>query len=136
MPRGDMWMGTREAGLGHFTADKTSVVKSGLPDLKVNCLLANSDRDLWVGTDNGIVRWYGTGFVNPGIPSSINHFQALSMARDRDGNVWVGTDSMGLLRLNANGLASLRESDGVTRWAVTALYEDREGNLWIGGADG
>jgi ligand-binding sensor domain-containing protein/signal transduction histidine kinase len=136
MPSGDIWMGTREAGLGHFTADQTSAVKPGLPDLKVNCLLANSDRDLWVGTDSGIVRWNGTELVNPGIPSSMNHFQALSMVRDRDANVWVGTDSMGLLRLNSNGLASLRESDGVTSGAVTSVYEDREGNLWIGGADG
>ena len=47
--------------------------------------------------------------------------------------IWVGTDSRGLLRFNAQGVAFLHENDSE---AVTALFEDREGNLWIGSASG
>jgi ligand-binding sensor domain-containing protein/signal transduction histidine kinase len=134
-PNGDLWMGTRDAGLFRLTEGKILPVR-GLPDLKVDCLLQDGDGALWVGTDNGIVRWTGSQFTAPGIPASRNHFQALAMAKDRDGNIWVGTDSQGLLRMNSQGLASLQETDGVTHEAVTAVFEDREGNLWIGGSDG
>src|SRR5262249_26387396 len=65
-----------------------------------------------------------------------NRFQALSMARDRDANIWVGTDSRGLLRLNAGGASALDDADSGSRKAVTALFEDREGNLWAGSANG
>ncbi len=132
-PNGDIWAGTRDAGLFRLARGKTSAVRNGLPDLKVNCLLSGGAGDLWIGTDNGIVKWNGSQLTGAGIPASLNRFQALAMVRDRDANIWVGTDSRGLLRFNSQGVASLQESDSE---AVTALFEDREGNLWIGSAGG
>jgi ligand-binding sensor domain-containing protein/signal transduction histidine kinase len=132
-PNGDIWAGTRDAGLFRIGGGKTSAIRNGLPDLKINCLLPGGDRDLWVGTDNGIVKWNGSELAGAGLPASLNHFQALAMARDHDANIWVGTDSRGLLRINSQGVAFLHDSDSQ---AVTALFEDREGNLWTGSASG
>ena len=133
---GDLWMGTRDAGLFRLTGGKALAVRKGLPDLKVNCVAPDGDQGLWVGTDNGVVRWNGSELTPAAIPPSLSHFQALAMVEDRDGNLWVGTDSEGLLRLNSQGLASLRERDGTSQEAVTAVFEDREGNLWTGGSNG
>jgi ligand-binding sensor domain-containing protein/signal transduction histidine kinase len=135
-PNGDIWMGTREDGLFRFTAGKTVPVRRGLPDLKVDSLLAEGQNELWVGTDEGIVRWNGNELTSTGVPASLRHFQALSLTRDRDGNLWVGTDSRGLLRVNSQGVAPLGPSEGSSAQAVTAVFEDREGDLWIGHADG
>jgi ligand-binding sensor domain-containing protein/signal transduction histidine kinase len=132
-PNGDIWMGTRDAGLFRFAGGKTSSVRNGLPDLKINCLVPGANQDLWVGTDNGVVKWNGSELTQGGLPPSLNRFQALAIVRDRDANIWVGTDSRGLLRFNSQGGANLEESDSK---AVTALFEDREGNLWIGSANG
>ena len=132
---GDVWMGTRDAGLFRDAGGKTLSIRNGLPDLKVNCLLPDGG-GLWVGTDDGLVRWNGSELTSAGIPASLRHFQALAMVGDRDGNVWVGTDSRGLLRLNSNGEAQLNISDSPLPKAITALFEDREGDLWIGHADG
>jgi len=134
-PNGDLWVGTRDDGISRLGA-RTLSIRKGLPDPKVNCLLANGDRDLWIGTDNGIARWNGSEVTAAGIPASLHHFHALTMARDRDANIWVGTNSIGLLRFNSHGVASLNEDDSVAREAVTAVFEDREGNLWIGSANG
>jgi ligand-binding sensor domain-containing protein/signal transduction histidine kinase len=135
-PPGDIWMGTRDAGLFRMTGSQTVAVPKGLPDTKINCLLPDGDRDLWVGTDNGLVRWNGAELTSVGIPASLNNFQALAMTRDRDGNIWVGTDSRGLLRFNTRGVSSLDPRDQGAGGAVTAVFEDREGNLWIGHANG
>ncbi|MBZ5675047.1 MAG: hypothetical protein LAP61_12450 [Acidobacteriia bacterium] len=130
-PDSAVWLGTRDAGLYRLSGGKTNSITRGLPDSKINCLLPDGDRDLWVGTDNGVVRWNGTELTSAGIPTSLDNFQALAMARDRDANIWVGTDSRGLLRFNAQGVSSLNGSDS-SGDAVTAVFEDREGNLWIG----
>ena len=130
---GEVWMGTRDAGLFRATGGKTVSIRSGLPDLKVNCLLSDGPQGLWIGTDRGIARWNGNEVTEADIPAAFRRFQSLAMVRDRDGNLWVGTDSKGLVRINSHGFASLPEADNL---AVTALFEDREGNLWIGHANG
>ena len=132
----DVWMGTRDAGLFRLRGGKTLSLKADLPDPKVNCLLAENDRDLLVGTDNGIVRWNGNEFGSAGIEPSRNHFQALAILRDRDANLWVGTDSRGLLRVNAHGVTALRERPSGSQAAVTAIFENREGSLSMGNANG
>lgn len=136
MPDGSIWMGTRDAGLYRFAAGKTTAVNKGLPERKVNYLLPEGERDLWVGTDAGIVRWNGNELTGLEIPSLRKRFQALTLIRDRDGNTWAGTDSLGLLRINSRGASSLGADDEAAGEAITALFEDREGNLWIGHANG
>lgn len=135
-PEGNLWMGTRDAGLFRVSSGETSSIRKGLPDAKINCLLPDGSGDLWIGTDNGIIRWNGTELTSAGLPSGLDRFQALAMTRDRDGNLWVGTDSRGLLRLNDMGVASLDETGEGPHQAVTAVFEDREGNLWTGSALG
>lgn len=134
-PAGDIWMGTRDAGLFRLSGGRVTAVSEGLPDTKINCLLSDGERTLWVGTDRGVVQWDGTKLSTAGIPKVLNQFQALSMARDRDGNIWVGTNSKGLLRFNTQGIAELDDGQSKDE-AVTAIFEDREGNLWTGRADG
>jgi signal transduction histidine kinase/streptogramin lyase len=135
-PDGHIWIGTRDAGLYRTDHGKTVSITKGLPDPKINCLLSDGDRSLWVGTDNGLARWNGSELTSVGIPASLNNFQALAMTRDRDANIWVGTDSRGLLRFNSHGVSALDPDRRGTEEAVTAVFEDREGNLWIGSAGG
>jgi ligand-binding sensor domain-containing protein/signal transduction histidine kinase len=126
---GTVWLGTREQGLYYVTGRRAIPVAKGLPDKKINTLLAVDSREVWVGTDNGVVRWDGNALSASGIPAALNRVQALVMTRDRDSNIWIGT-STGLMRIDNKGLE--RET-GVP---VTAMFEDREGNLWVGTSQG
>ncbi|MBV8728852.1 MAG: hypothetical protein JO336_03495 [Acidobacteriia bacterium] len=143
-PQGDVWLGTRDAGLFRFAGGRVTNLRSGLPDLKIDSLLPGEGGDLWVGTDSGIVRWNGHELTAAGVPAAMKRVQALAMVRDRDRNIWVGTDSQGLWRINSHGAArgannqSAAQLNPGTRipQAITTLFEDREGDLWIGHADG
>src|SRR5262249_28492019 len=84
---------------------------------------------------SGLVRWNGTR-LKPAGPAALNQLQILALERDRDGNIWAGTDSRGLLRFNHHGISYLDTADDSPREAVTAVFEDREGNVWIGSASG
>jgi signal transduction histidine kinase len=132
-PDGDVWMGTRDTGLARLHQGRVTVVTDGLPDLKINCLLPVGRNELWIGTDGGVVRWNGTGIAKAGLYPSLDHVQALAMTSDRDGNVWVGTASNGLFRINSGGVSAVDERPGE---AITAVFEDREGNIWTAHANG
>jgi ligand-binding sensor domain-containing protein/signal transduction histidine kinase len=136
MANGDIWVGTRDAGLFRVSEGKITPIIRGLPDLKVNALAPAGDKELWIATDRGIVRWDGSQLTRSRVPPSLDGVQALAMTIDRDSNLWVGTNSRGLVRVNAQGNVSLEESDQAAKEAVTAVFEDREGNLWAGSASG
>jgi signal transduction histidine kinase len=132
---GKVWIGTRDAGLFMLSEGRISGVETGLPDRKVNCLLPSGDREVWIGTDNGVARWNGAAITRQGVPRSLDHVQALAMTLDRESNIWIGT-SDGLQGISMRG-ALLHEKKGrSSRDAITAVFEDREGNLWTGSAAG
>src|SRR5262245_45616262 len=131
-PDGDVWLGTRDSGLLRLHAGRLTPIVKGLPDQKINALLAGDGKQLWIGTDDGVSLWNGVEVTRAGVPESLAHIGALAMIRDRDGNIWIGTSSGQLLRVNRQGVASLDERDRARRGAVTTVFEDRDRNLWIG----
>ena len=132
---GKIWMGTFGDGLFLLRGGRATQVNAGLPDRKINCLLAIGSDELWVGTDTGLYRENGTGFRRFELPSFVGIVQVLSLLRDRDSNIWVGT-TRGLLRINAKGISFSEENELRGDGGINVLFEDREGNLWIGGARG
>jgi signal transduction histidine kinase/ligand-binding sensor domain-containing protein len=58
------------------------------------------------------------------------------LMRDRDGGVWIGTASNGLIHVK-NGLADMfTRADGLSGNITCSLFEDREGNIWYGSDKG
>jgi ligand-binding sensor domain-containing protein/signal transduction histidine kinase len=131
---GKLWMGTRDAGLFFMSDEQMVAVTKELPDKKINSLLAVGNRELWIGTDGGVVRWNGDKLTKVKVSDKLNKIQALAMIKDKEANIWIGTGK-GLLRLNASGVASLEIGEGSSQ-AVNTVFEDREGNLWIGSTRG
>jgi signal transduction histidine kinase/ligand-binding sensor domain-containing protein len=132
---GRVWLGTKDAGLYYLQDGRVSEITTGLPDRKINSLLAAAGRDLWIGTDNGIVRWNGGEFLTAAASHVLDHTQGLVMIKDRDSNVWIGAPN-GLTRIGARVVSSLEQEDKSSTLPsigpVTALFEDREGSLWMG----
>lgn len=131
---GTIWMGTRDVGLLYMKDGALTTIAKELPDTKVNSLLA-INRDLWIGTDHGLVHWNGREIVKSGVPALLVNIQVLSLTKDTDSNIWIGT-SEGLLRLNKDGVTSRADSGQPATGSVNVTFEDRERNLWVGSSRG
>jgi ligand-binding sensor domain-containing protein len=132
---GDVWLGTRDAGLLRVQGTRVTRIMQGLPDMKINCLLPGEGGDLWIGTDKGVVRWTGSAITGSGMAPALKDVPALAMIRDREANVWIAPAAGGLMRVNSHGVATFA-ADAHRAGAVTALFEDRDGNIWVGTTKG
>jgi len=130
-PDGKVWMGTQSQGVVYLENGRLAWITKGVPDQKINSLLAVTDRELWVSTDNGLARWDGNEFSQTEMSSAIIHIQASTLIRDRDSNIWVGA-SNGLIRVDPRGISSVQRWEKRSAKAVNSLFEDREGSLWVG----
>jgi signal transduction histidine kinase/ligand-binding sensor domain-containing protein len=59
-----------------------------------------------------------------------------ALLQDRDGNVWIGTEGQGLLRMRGNKVDRFTRTEGLSGNVVTALTEDTEGDIWVATARG
>ena len=124
-----IWLGTQDGGLLYLSEGRI-IAANGGRDLKINCLLALELSELLIGTNRGVMRWDGNNVTRVAIPTAPLNIEVLSILRDRDSNLWVGT-AQGLLRYNSSGTSWFsRNASGHA--SVTALFEDREGNIWLG----
>jgi ligand-binding sensor domain-containing protein len=139
-PDGRVWLGTEGSGLFSLFDGRITRGPGDLAHDTIEALSPAPDRSLWIGTQRGLRRWRGHETTTEGVPSALRGLHVLSMLRDRDENVWLGTTE-GLAKVGPDGTvvfdrAGARARVGVTAGRVTALFEDREGSLWIGGAAG
>ena len=134
-PDGAYWLGTRDLGLFQIRDGKISARHDVLTERQINVLLYAGRRQLWIGTDKGLLLWDGAELTEIGPDSPLHYRQILSLASDRDGNIWVGTDH-GLVRLDreSNFLPKAENTEG--KGPVSAIFEDREGNIWSGSPNG
>ena len=70
------------------------------------------------------------------LPGTRRPFGPVSLLRDRDGGLWIGTLHGGLLHVHQGKTDSFGPSDGLSSDAIRSLFEDREGNIWVATRDG
>jgi ligand-binding sensor domain-containing protein/signal transduction histidine kinase len=93
---------------------------------------------IWLGTNEGLVRFDGVQFVSgrqlgfDGLPNA--SVRALSVARD--GSLWIGFGTGAIGRLQGRRLQTFTTNDGLPPGVVAGVVEDRRGLIWAASADG
>ncbi len=111
--------------------------RSGLPASTVWSIAQDTDGYIWLGTDNGLIRFDGIRFVpwanlgRPALPVE----QVLALYRSRDASLWVGFGGGGgVARIRADDVTLYREGT-IGNGRVNTFGEDAEG-VWAGVLDG
>jgi PAS domain S-box-containing protein len=148
---GNLWAGTYDHGLlrldrrtglfqayRHNSADPYSLSNNIVPRLFVD-----HNGTLWVATDDGLNRFdsaTGRFTVYKLDPQKIVSY--LELVEDREGALWLGTDSSGLERFDpATGQFTKYEHDinrpgTLSDNRVNSVYFDRSGTMWVGTQNG
>ena len=92
-----------------------------------NAIAQTADGYLWIGTQNGLVRFDGVRFV-PWVPPDGKRLSTsvFSLLAASDGTLWIGTGT-NLAHLKDGEL--INYVDGLGR--INAILEDRDGTVWI-----
>lgn len=106
--------------------------RDGLPMNTVQAVVQTRDGYVWLGTEEGLVRFDGDRFEvfdrnnTPGLPGK----DVTSLFESTDGSLWIGMDG-GLGRLK-DGQFAPHPLGRVVHEGIVAMASDRAGNLWLG----
>ncbi len=149
---GNLWVGTYNHGLlrldrrtGQFqTYLHNPDDPSSLSNNIVPRLLVDHNGTLWAATDDGLNRFNAATqrftVYRPDPHGRIVSF--LELVEDREGALWLGTDSSGLYRFDpATGRFTRFEHDtnrpgALSDNRVNSVHLDRSGTMWVGTQNG
>jgi signal transduction histidine kinase/ligand-binding sensor domain-containing protein len=97
--------------------------------------VGDGGRGLLIAVD-GIRQVAGTTVVDyplRGVPSPLS---AITVLRDRNGGLWIGTTAHGLVHAYEGKASLFTREDGLSSDQVLSLFEDREGTIWVGTSEG
>ncbi len=93
-------------------------------------LWEDEQKRLWIGSFNG------SGRVENDSLKVINPVGATDFTADRNGNLWMATES-GLFKFkDEKQIARYTVENGLPHNEVITVHEDKKGNIWIGTFDG
>jgi ligand-binding sensor domain-containing protein/signal transduction histidine kinase len=135
---GTLWIGTigdgvwtlRSGAQKRSAVDKLMRVSEPglLPSETVLYLFEDDQRQIWIGTQAGLVRLNKTPVQVVALPESGDpDFETIS--GDESGNVWVAAQNLYLIR---KGVARRVTYGGLANVKVRNVYRARDGALWIG----
>jgi signal transduction histidine kinase/ligand-binding sensor domain-containing protein len=97
----------------------------------IQAFAEDTDGALLLGTRNGIQRFTEGRNEVYRVPGLNQNFSTKSVLRDRQGSLWIGTRSSGLVHVHHGTTDTFRSIEGLSGDFVGPFLEDREGNLWI-----
>jgi ligand-binding sensor domain-containing protein/signal transduction histidine kinase len=106
--------------------------EQGLPQNSVHALAQTRDGYLWIGSDDGVVRFDGVRFVSFGLREGLRSGRVRVLFADSGGGLWIGTVGGGLTRWQEGRFTTFTLQDGLPDDSITALAEDNEQRVWVG----
>lgn len=144
--QGQLWAGTRSGGFFRLVADNTKAPpvvaqafrkKDGLPAEWVFQLFETSDRRFWVATTTGLVEFFPNGdeqgrrFHSYTERNGLSYHDVTALNEDLGGNLWMGTNTAGAMKLARDGFITYDVQDGLEQ--VNAVFKDSAGGICFRG---
>jgi len=136
-PSGSLWVG-HATGVVRWRPGSIQVYRpkalgshDGLPN--VYALAAAADGSVWVGMSapghGGGLQRLVEGVMRPFVVPKLNSetLEVISLLIDRQGTLWVGTQSQGVYRIHGTDVDHFGSMDGLSGDGVNGFFEDGEG---------
>ena len=109
-------------------------VADGLPQDNVVSIAQTPDGYLWLGTEEGLVRFDGLRFTvfDKSNTPEMKSTDIYALLVDRAGNLWIGTGGGGVLRMTGGKFVAFTTQNGLSNNSVLSLCEGQDHAIWIG----
>ncbi len=139
---GSLWVGTDGGGLNHLRRRLVTMYdeRHGLGANVVMSMLQDrvDPEQLWVGLNSGGLGSLRAGRFTPLLAEPLLSTNSLiyGLFQTRQGDLWIGTYSRGVLRFAGGKVTALAEGPEWEGRPLRTALEDRNGSIWAGGAGG
>jgi signal transduction histidine kinase/ligand-binding sensor domain-containing protein len=115
--------------------------ESGLPQDTVTCMAQRQGGYLWLGTNDGLVRFDGAQFtsVDLSVPQGLKVSGVYALLEDREGGLWIGTNNSQVLYYKDGRIVPILWPGIVPHLQPTfirGIHQARDGSVWIASEDG
>lgn len=147
MPDGTVWFGTYDDGLYKFSGQPDQlndsqkwthlVIPNDLPHHNVRAIDFETNGTAWLATEGGLAKYDGQAWSTHNIDAFRMEQDYWSIAVAPDSTVWVGTRTVGILRINGQSWQIYGPRDGlVGEFYHYAAAITPDGRVWFGSGDG
>jgi len=140
---GNIWFSTGGFGISRFDG-KTFTTFSNIESNSTNKEWNVQPDDLFFYAGGGAYCWNGNSLAYLPLPKTdfddkylqspadqLGPYGVYCTLKDRKGNIWFGTQTMGVCRYDGKTFTWFTEK-GLSGPAIRGLFEDRNGNFWFG----
>ncbi len=115
--------------------------EDGLLSNNVECLFQDSQGFLWIGSNDGIVRWDGYTFKKythlDGDSQTLSNNIIYTIVEDTRHRLWVGTiNGLNLYNPITDTFSKIKTDSAFGNIPVNAIKEDSKQRLWLATSDG
>jgi hypothetical protein len=126
---GIIWAITPNGAVLKFYKDIWTIIKEGCDTCSAPSSIAtDSKENIWLGTDQGIMKFDGTGWSALTVNEGLLNNTIFSLVVDKADNLWAGTPG-GLNRYNGNKVEHYFD-EATTGYYIDMVSKDNEGNIW------
>ncbi|HAK76880.1 MAG TPA: histidine kinase, partial [Runella sp.] len=102
------------------------------PTTSVRIIKQDRNGNIWLASNEGIIRYDGKSFTN--ITGEVGSNRFFSVLEDSKGNFWFGNNGTGAYYYDSvkKSLQHFTTEDGLISNQVMCMYEDRIGTVWFG----
>ena len=144
-PDGTVWAATglglcrlkTDIRAGDSIVSRLYTQTDGILSENINSLFRNSTGWLWIATRLGLSEFSpdplpdGGHFINYTREHGLSDVGLRTIAEDLNGNLWLGTESGGAMKVIRRGFTSFSETDGLENGRIAAIGEDHNGELFV-----
>ncbi len=123
-------------GIYQFSNDKLIShisIQSGLSHNVIKSLFRDTKGKIWIATNNSQITYIEDGVIH-NIPAPLADMliQIRCFAEDNTGNIWIGTDGLGLMKVTGNDILILNKNNGLYSDYCYSMTCDHRNKLWVG----
>ncbi|HKF55269.1 MAG TPA: two-component regulator propeller domain-containing protein [Blastocatellia bacterium] len=144
---GGLWVGSRYGGFFQISIDdsrQSPVIpraisnREGMQSPWVFQLFEGSGGRFWVATAHGLLEFFpnrdeqGRWVRSYTEKNGLSFYDITTVNEDLAGNLWLGTNSAGVMKLENNGFITYDTRDGI--YSISSVFGDRPGGICLRGS--